>query len=109
MKSLLKEHLDDIVDRLVKALDPVEIYLFGSNVGGSPDDHSDVDLLVVVDDAQASPRELARRGRRSLWGIGIPVDLLVCTTTEMGKWSQVPCNLIHTVAQEGQRVYAAAG
>ena len=109
MKGLLKEHLDDIVDRVVKVLHPVEIYLFGSNVGGAPDDHSDVDLLVVVDDSQASPRELARRGRRSLWGIGIPVDLLVCTTAEMGKWSQVPCNLIHTVAQEGQRVYAAGG
>lgn len=108
MKSLTKEILDEIVTRLVDALEPVDIYLFGSHVHGTPDRDSDVDLLVVVDEAQESPRELARRGRRSLWGIGIPVDLIVCTSADMKKWGNVRCNLIHTVTTEGRQVYAAA-
>ena len=52
-------------------------------------------------------RELARQGRKSLWGMGVPVDLVVCTTSEMDKWSGIGCNLIHTVAQKGRQLYAA--
>ena len=109
MLTFSKDILDEIINRLIGALHPEAIYLFGSHVRGSADRDSDVDLLVVVDDSLESPRELARTGRRSLWGIGIPIDLIVCTSAEMDKWSKVHCNLIHTVTQEGQKVYAAAG
>jgi hypothetical protein len=107
MKELSPELLDEIVRRLVAALRPVGIYLFGSHAHGRPDHDSDIDLLVVVPDTEVPPRELARRGRRSLWGLCVPTDLIVCTESEMNKWSQVSCNLLHTVAQEGRPVYAA--
>lgn len=107
MKTLSAELLDEIVRRLVDALNPVGIYLFGSHAKGAPDADSDVDLLVVVEDTQLSTRELARKGRRSLWGMCIPVDLIVCTASEMDKWSRVGCNLLHTVAQKGRVVYDA--
>jgi hypothetical protein len=41
----------------------------------------------------------------SLSGMCIPVDLLVFNTAEMQKWSNVPCNIIHTVVQKGRLVY----
>lgn len=85
MRKLSRSLLDEIVQRLVAVLHPVEVYLFGSYAGGNPDSDSDVDLLVVVPDTNVSCRELARRGRRSLWGIGIPVDLVVCTISERKK------------------------
>ncbi len=108
MRELSRSVLDEIVRRLVGALQPMKIYLFGSHAGGNPDSNSDVDLLVVVPDTEISRRDLARRGRKSLWGMAVPVDLVVCTTSEMDKWSGVGCNLIHTVAEKGQQVYAAA-
>ena len=107
MKELPRELLDEIVRRLVEALRPVGIYLFGSHAAGAADRDSDVDLLVVVEEPDAATRELARRGRRSLWGMCVPVDVIVCTTAEMDKWSQVGCNLLHTVAEKGRLVYAA--
>ena len=107
MKDLSPELLNEIVRRLVEALQPVGVYLFGSHAGGTPTKDSDVDLLVVVADPRADCRELSRRGRMSLWGLCIPVDLIVCTTADMEKWGNVNCNLLHTVAQKGRLVYAA--
>ena len=108
MKDLSPELLDEIVRRLVEALQPVGVYLFGSHAGGAPTKARDVDLLVVVDRADAPPSELSHRGRMSLWGLCIPVDLIVCTTADMEKWSTVPCNLLHTVAEKGRLLYDAA-
>ena len=109
MKDLSPELLNEIVRRLVDALDPVGIYLFGSHAGGTPGPDSDVDLLVVVEQAEEAKAELAHRGEMSLWGLCIPVDLIVCTVADMDKWSGVPCNLLHTVAEKGQLVYDAGG
>ncbi len=107
MKEFSKELCDEIVNRLASTLHPVKIYLFGSCAYGTANQGSDIDLLVVVPDTQLSQRELARCGRRSLWGMRIPVDLIVCTASEMQKWSPINCNLIHTVVQKGQLIYEA--
>ena len=106
MKELPQSLQEEVIRRLVSALHPLGIYLFGSHARGSANEDSDVDLLVVVPDTETSTRELARLARRSLWGLKLPVDLLVCTESEMAQWSQVGCNLLHTVAQEGRVVYA---
>ncbi|NQT50713.1 nucleotidyltransferase domain-containing protein [bacterium] len=108
MKECPPQLLDEIVRRLVAALHPLRIYLFGSHVAAEADRDSDLDLLVVVPDTPTSPRELARLGRGSLWGMAVPVDLVVCTDSEMRKWAPVPCNLIHTVVQRGRLVYGTA-
>jgi predicted nucleotidyltransferase len=105
MKELKAEVEREIVKRLVRALGPVKIYLFGSHAYGKPDRDSDVDLLVVVRDTETPYRDLTLRGRLSLSGMCIPVDLLVFNTAEMQKWSNVPCNIIHTVVQKGRLVY----
>ena len=107
MRELSKSLFDETVQPLVHALQPEQVHLFGSHASGNPDRDSDLDLLVVVPETDASRRELARRGREP-GGTGVPVHLVVCTTAEMDKWSQVGCNLIHTVAQKGRRGYAAA-
>ena len=107
MRELSTELLDEIASRLADALHPVMIYLFGSQANGDADQDSDIDLLVVVPDTQLSHRQLARCGRQSLWGMRIPVDLIVCTISEVQKWSQVNCNLIHTAVQKGQIIYEA--
>jgi len=107
VKELSPETLEEIVRRLVEALHPVGIYLFGSHAGGSPNADSDVDLLVVVEETNVPNAELEHRGHMSLWGLRTPTDVIVCTTREMEKWARVPCNLLHTVSEKGRLVYAA--
>jgi len=107
MKELTPELLDEIVRRLAAAIAPLSIRLFGSYASGKPTADSDVDLLAVVPDGAGPSRQLARQGRRSLWGLGVPVDLVVCTASDMSRWSGVKCSLLHAVAEKGREVYAA--
>jgi len=107
LTDLTDELLREVVRRLVEALDPTAIYLFGSQARDEAGADSDVDLMVVVPDTDEHPRELARRGRQSLWGLGLPFDIVVRTEADVRKWSEVPCNLIHTVRTEGREVYVA--
>ncbi len=109
MIALTEQVVDDVVRRLVESLSPLEIYLFGSAAKGTTTKDSDLDFLVVVEDQHQSPREASRQGRLSLAGVGVPVDLVVCTSADFQKWSHVSCNLIHTAVTTGRRIYAAAG
>jgi uncharacterized protein len=110
MKVLSEELLQRIVTGIVDAVRPTRVYLFGSHASGTPHADSDVDILVVVPDTAAgSQREIARRARQSLWGMCVPVELIVCTTSELRRWSRVGCNILHTVAQKGRLVYDTAG
>ncbi len=45
------EHIPEMVDRIVAAFDPAKIILFGSHARGDAHRWSDIDLLVVFDEA----------------------------------------------------------
>lgn len=93
--------------RLVDALHPQAIYLFGSHAYGTPDRNSDVDLLVVVEDDAGDRMELEIQGLRALRQMPVPKDVLVFPRSEMDKWSPVRSTLPHTATQKGKLLYAA--
>ncbi len=107
MRELSEDLLADMVARLVATLEPEQIYLFGSQVYGTPNRHSDLDFLVVVADHAGDTEELALAGRRALLDYPFPVDILVYPRSEMDKWAPVRCSLPHTVVGKGRVVYAA--
>lgn len=107
MKEASQELIDEIVRRLVEALQPQEIYLFGSHAYGEPGRHSDLDFLVVVGDDAGDLHDLAGRGHSAMRGLRVGVDILVYHRGEMDKWSPVRCSLPHTVVKKGKRLYAA--
>ena len=107
MRELTEELLDQIKARIVKAVDPERIYLFGSHAGGNADQDSDVDLLAVVQDTNRSTREIAIEGRQGLWDLNVPVDLVVCTESEFRKWRDVKNNVINEAACFGRIVYGS--
>ena len=104
MVRISDDMLKEVVSRLAEALHPDSIYLFGSRSRDASDSGSDIDLLAIVPDTDERPRDLARRGRRSLWGMAVPVDLIVVTRSEAERWAGVSCNLIHTAVAEGRQV-----
>lgn len=96
--------LKEVVSRIVNAVDPQRIILFGSCAHGAPGKDSDIDLLVVMD----SP--LARYKRsvpvyEALSGLLIPKDVLVYTRREIEEWSDVPQAFITTVVRNGKVIY----
>lgn len=107
MVEVTEQVLQDILNRLIGALNPQEIYFFGSHASGTPHPHSDVDLLVVVPDDAGDRHELAGQGWIALRGIGVPVDIVVFHRREMNKWSPVRFSLPHTATETGKLLYAA--
>lgn len=103
-----KEILDEVTRRLVKAYDPVAIYLFGSYAWGSPTEDSDVDLLIVVERSDKPRWERTYPGAKALWGIGLSKDLLIYTEAEFKRAAEHPSTLARKVQNEGVLLYAVA-
>jgi predicted nucleotidyltransferase len=101
------ERLDEAVRRLVAALRPERIYLFGSRARGDARDHSDYDLLVVVPEADDSMLHLSQRAYGALAGVGISKDILVLTREQFDSQAQYFASLPSIVLEEGRLLYAA--
>jgi len=63
--------------RLVKAYNPLAIYLFGSYAWGTPNKESDLDLMIVVGDETELERPATLKVRHALLDLHIPLDILV--------------------------------
>ena len=105
MKKLEPDLLNEIVQRLVNALHPEKIYLFGSHAYGQPNDDSDVDLFIVVSDSDLPPIKRAVEGYRALRGILIPKDIKVVTQSTFEKRSHWLSSIERVVAEKGRLLY----
>jgi predicted nucleotidyltransferase len=72
------------VQRIVQELKPEKVILFGSYAYGTPNPHSDVDLLVIMK-TSASLKERSWAVSRLLLPRPFPVDILVKTPEEVKK------------------------
>jgi predicted nucleotidyltransferase len=96
--------LDEIVRRLVEAIDPDRIILFGSRARGDARPDSDVDLLIIKDTAEPVYRR-AIPAYRALSGMGIPKDIIWRTPAEVEDWSQTPTYITTRALKEGKILY----
>jgi len=96
--------LQDIVRRLVAAVDPDRIILFGSRARGDPKPDSDVDLLVIKS-SDEPPHRRVIKAYRALMGIGIPKDILWRTPEEIASWSEVRTYVTTAALHEGRLLY----
>lgn len=103
----LDEKLAEIVDRLRKLFAPVAIYLHGSYAYGTPDRHSDIDMLVVVDDSDLDPYERDARAYRTLGGISVPIDVQVYTRAEFEDRAALTVSFERTVKMKGRQLDVA--
>lgn len=99
--------LAEMVRRLVAELRPERIYLFGSRARGEAHPESDYDLLVVVRERVGPGREMERRANAALWGLGVPIDVVILTTKYFTWMLGAAASLPATVEREGRLLYAA--
>jgi uncharacterized protein len=97
--------LGEIVRRLVDALHPERIYLFGSQARHDATGDSDYDLLVLVPDSCEDLNEKINLAYDVLWGTEAPVDVIVQTTKHFEDRSGLKSSLAGTVLREGALVY----
>ena len=105
MKTIPSGVLQEAVERLKAEFQPEEIYLFGSHAWGTPDDDSDVDLMVIVPDSDERSIKRMQRAHRCLRGIGFAKDVLVPTRTQVDRYKHLRASLFHQVLAKGRKVY----
>ena len=105
--GLSEDALRTVTDRLVRALRPRRIYLFGSHAYGSPSETSDVDLLIVVDDAAQMSVEDMKRAYGCVRGTFVPFELHFRSLDRFERRATVQTSLEYDVNTHGRLLYAA--
>ena len=100
--TLTESTLAEITRRLVATYQPEQVVLFGSHAWGTPDEDSDVDLLVVLAESDEPAYRRASAGYRSLFGLGVPCDVWVRTRDEVLREAPLPTTLTHKIIREGR-------
>jgi len=97
-----------IVEKLVMAYQPREIYLFGSYAWGEPKEDSDLDILVVVPKSDQKLYKRMKPAYQALRDVRVPKDILVYTVEEFEKFAQEPSSLFYKIKFQGVKLYEAA-
>ena len=103
-----KEVIDEVKNRLIKAYDPLAIYLFGSYAWGSPTEESDLDLLIVIEKSDEKSYKRPISGYHALVGLEISKDIIVHTKEEFERLSKEISSLCHKIEEQGELIYARA-
>jgi predicted nucleotidyltransferase len=109
MIDVTEEVLSDIVQAIVREVDPERIYLFGSRARGEARQDSDVDLLIVVSEPfgpEHSRFQEINRVYRALSSFRIPNNVLLYSSDEFAKWSQSLNHVVGRCFREGKLLYA---
>ena len=96
--------MSQIVRRLVEAIDPDRIILFGSRARGDARAESDFDLLAVKTTRERALR-LAQLAHRAMYEIPATVDILVETPERLERLKDAPGLAFRDALREGRLVY----
>ena len=107
-KLAIQDAISEMVRRIVAQFDPEKIILFGSHARGSVEPDSDVDLLVVMNNAGKTKRNREMEIRLALRGLGVPKDVIVVTPQEFKKYRNLVGTIVRPASREGKILYDRA-
>lgn len=96
------------VQRIVSAVQPERVILFGSFAYGQPGPDSDVDLLVIMESA-SSAHARSTRVSESLYPRPFPVDIIVRTPAEVAERLALGDCFFGEIMAKGQVLYERSG
>ncbi|MBI4567738.1 MAG: nucleotidyltransferase domain-containing protein [Planctomycetes bacterium] len=103
-----EELLASMVRKIVDAVHPRRIIMFGSRARGTPRPDSDIDLMVVVDEPFSPTRKWIDEVNRiytALQGTGVPHDILLYSVAEFEKWRDGVNHVVVRAVEEGRVLY----
>lgn len=101
------EVLDELVRRIVEAVHPTRIILFGSAARGEMHEHSDMDVLVVVPDG-VSQKDGWNRAFSGLRRFGFATDLVLVNEGVLARYANCPGLVYEQALKDGKEIYHAA-
>lgn len=94
-----------VVDEVVRAVDPLEVILFGSVARGDDGPDSDIDLLVVFDHIEPAQKRPMMAHIRSLIRTFAPIDVVVATPADIADQRDEVGSIMYWSSREGKHVY----
>ena len=99
--------IEQMAQRIVARLNPNMIVLFGSHARGNARADSDVDLLIVMS-FTGSARAAAAQVYGTLHGRTLPVDIVVVTPEQVGRYREQVGTIVYPALREGRVLYERA-
>jgi predicted nucleotidyltransferase len=108
MTVVTEQILDEMVQVIVREIDPEQVYLFGSRARGNARPDSDVDLLIVETDPPSRPG--SRWGKlvrlsQLLGQFRVPNDVLIYSRPEVERWRPSINHVVARALREGKLLY----
>ena len=103
-----EEALMEVVTRLVRGLDPDEVWLFGSRAERRNAPDSDFDLFVVTKVSDGDAGFDYNAVYAPIRGLGVGCDVVPCRTDEFEEERNDPTSLCWHVIRTGQKLYERA-
>jgi predicted nucleotidyltransferase len=100
--------INELVRRIVEAVHPRRVILFGSAARGEMGPNSDLDVLVIMPDG-THRRRTAQEVYRRMWGFGFAKDIVVVTESDVREYGMNPYMIIKNALEEGRELYHATG
>ena len=107
MKKISNSKIQEAVRRLAETYNPLTIYLFGSYAWGTPNEDSDLDFLVVLDDDVKLNLALQIKGKYALKNIDVSTDIVLNHQLFFKERAEHPSTLQHKIIKEGKLVYGS--
>ena len=108
MKQVAPDNLSEMVEAIVREVDPEEIILFGSRARGTAGVYSDFDLL-IIESEDFGPGHSRWNDMAKIYDIAarfrVPVDILLYSREEMSRWQDTPGHIAGKAAREGSAIY----
>jgi uncharacterized protein len=95
-----------LLSRLIEAMRPEQIWLFGSRARGEARPTSDWDLLVVLPDEATDDELDLMHAWQAVRDLRIPADVILVRRSEFEEVRDHAGTLVRTVVGEGRRIYA---
>jgi len=106
VEQIDSETIDALLQRIVQAVHPLKVLLFGSAAREQMGPDSDIDVLVVVPDGTHC-LNTTQYLYQQLLGFGCPVDILVATSTMLERHQSNIGLIYHRILTEGKEIYVA--
>jgi predicted nucleotidyltransferase len=108
LEPVTPELLAEVVRRIVAAIDPDKIILFGSYAHGTPHEYSDLDLFIIKS-GQYDRLDMQGKIDSLFWDISLPMDILVRTPEQVNQELALGNAFIRVnVLQRGKVLYERA-
>ena len=111
--------IDAVLSNLVSSLkpsDPYKIILFGSYANGTPDEHSDIDIMVILDNDHVAKNFQERLNKKIFINNLVleinrkmPLDILVYSREEFKIVKDYGNFFIDEIEKTGKVIYEKAG